>query len=302
MKQKNSVIYLASSFAILFWGMSYLWTDKLISLGISVFYFVFVRILLAGIVMFMFNAATSKVVSIQRKDIPKFLMLSFCEPLVYFICETYGLKETGSPTLSAMIIATIPIFSIGAGILFFKEKINKINIIGIILSLTGIVMVAMAKGELGENFIWGVVLLLIAVLSEVGHASFTKSLAKTYSSQTIVMYQFLIGSVYLLPFFLWKGLDDFDPAVYMSAEVWNPILCLAILCSSLSFTLWVSTIKTLGVAKSSIFSALIPVVSAIIAWLIGREVLTARQWIGIAISAIGVVMSQYTLSEKSQRH
>ena len=295
MRQKKSVIYIASMFAILFWGMSYLWTDKLISLRIPVFYFVFVRILLAGIVMFMFNASTSKVIGIRRKDLPKFLMLSFCEPLIYFICETYGLKETGSPTLSAMIIATIPIFSIGAGILFFKEKINRVNIVGIVLSLTGIIMVAMAKGDVGDNFIWGIILLLIAVLSEVGHASLTKSLAKTYSSQTIVMYQFLIGAVYLLPFFIWKGLDGFEASVHLSADVWYPILCLAILCSSLSFTLWVSTIKTLGVAKSSIFSALIPVVSAIIAWLIGREVLSARQWIGIVVSAIGVVMSQYTL-------
>ena len=299
MRQKKSVIYIASTFAILFWGMSYLWTDQLISLGIPVFYFVFVRILLAGIVMFMFNAAISKVVTIRRRDLPKFLMLSFCEPLIYFICETYGLKETGSPTLSAMIIATIPIFSIGAGIIFFKEKINKINIIGIVLSLTGILMVAMAKGAVGENFILGIILLLIAVISEVGHASLTKSLAGTYSSQTIVMYQFLIGSVYLLPFFIWKGLDGFEPSIHLSADVWAPILCLAILCSSLSFTLWVSTIKTLGVAKSSIFSALIPVVSALIAWFIGREVLSARQWAGIAISAVGVVLSQYTL--KSSR-
>lgn len=300
MRQKKSVIYIASAFAILFWGMSYLWTDQLISLGIPIFYFVFVRILLAGIVMFMFNAAISKVVTIRYRDLPKFLMLSFCEPLIYFICETYGLKETGSPTLSAMIIATIPIFSIGAGIIFFKEKINKINIIGIVLSLTGIVMVAMAKGAVGENFILGIILLLIAVISEVGHASLTKSLAGSYSSQTIVMYQFLIGSVYLLPFFIWKGLDGFEPSIHLSADVWAPILCLAILCSSLSFTLWVSTIKTLGVAKSSIFSALIPVVSALIAWLIGREILSARQWTGIAISAVGVVLSQYTLKSSGK--
>jgi drug/metabolite transporter (DMT)-like permease len=58
--------------------------------------------------------------------------------------------------------------------------------------------------------------------------------------------------------------------------------------------LWVGTIKTLGVAKSSIFSALIPVAAALIAWLIGREALNTRQWIGIVISAVGVIMSQYT--------
>lgn len=298
MKQHKTVIYIASVFAILLWGMSYLWTDQLINRGVPIFYFVFVRIFLAGIVLFLFNTASSRIKGIKRKDLPKFLALSFCEPFIYFICETFGLRETGSPTLSAIIIATIPIFSIFAGMLFFKERISRLNVAGILMSLVGIVMVAKGNGTLGENFVWGIILLLIAVISEVGHASLTKSLSGTYSSQIIVMYQFLIGSVYLLPLFLWKGLDGFDPARYFSVDVWHPVLCLSVLCSSLAFTLWVGTIKTLGVAKSSIFSALIPVVSALIAWLIGREMLSTNQWIGIGISAFGVIMSQYTSSRK----
>lgn len=291
------LIYISSLFAITLWGMSYIWTDKLIALNIPIFYFVFVRILLAGLVLFLFNAAYGRIKRIQKKDLPKFLLLAFFEPFIYFICETYGLKETGSPTLSAMIIATIPIFSIGAGILFFKEKVNFINVIGILFSLVGIVMVAMAKGELGENFIWGVVLLLIAVIAEVGHASVTKSLSSNYSSQVIVMYQFLIGSIYLFPLFLWKGIGDFSVETYFSPEVWYPLICLSILCSSLAFSLWVSTIKSLGVAKSSIFSALIPVAAAIIAWILGHEMLNSRQWIGIAVSTLGVIMSQYTIKQ-----
>ena len=290
--------YIASIFAITLWGMSYIWTDRLIVLNIPIFYFVFVRILLAGIVLFLFNTAYGRIKHIQKQDLPKFLLLAFFEPFIYFICETYGLKVTGSPTLSAMVIATIPIFSIGAGILFFKEKVNFINIIGILFSLVGIVMVAMAKGELGEKFIWGIVLLLIAVIAEVGHASITKSLSGNYSSQIIVMYQFLIGSIYLFPLFLTKGLNGFNAEVYFSPEAWYPLICLAILCSSLAFSLWVSTIKNLGVAKSSIFSALIPVAAAVIAWVLGHEYLNSRQWIGIFVSTIGVIMSQYTIKNQ----
>lgn len=289
--------YIASTFAILLWGMSYIWTDKLIAQNIPIFYFVFVRIFLAGVILFLFNTAYTRIKRIQKQDFPKFLLLAFFEPFIYFICETFGLKLTGSPTLSALVIATIPIFSIGAGIVFFKERINIVNIIGILFSLVGIVMVAMAKGELGDNFIWGVVLLLIAVISEVGHASITKSLAGNYSSQIIVMYQFLIGSVYLFPLFIWKGIDGFSIETHFSPEVWYPIICLAVLCSSLAFSLWVSTIKSLGVAKSSIFSALIPVAAAIIAWILGHEMLNDRQWIGIAISSFGVVLSQYTMKK-----
>lgn len=298
-KPSKVLIYIASIFAITLWGMSYIWTDKLIAQGIPIFYFVFVRIFMAGIILFLFNTAYARIKRIQKQDLGKFLLLAFFEPFIYFICETYGLKETGSPTISAMVIATIPIFSIGAGILFFKEKVNVVNVIGILFSLIGIVMVAMAKGDLGENFIWGIVLLLIAVIAEVGHASITKSLSGNYSSQIIVMYQFLIGSIYLLPLFIWKGLDGFSVETHMTPEVWYPIICLAVLCSSLAFSLWVSTIKNLGVAKSSIFSALIPVAAAIIAWILGHEFLNSRQWAGIAISTLGVILSQYTSGKQA---
>lgn len=293
------LVYVAPISAITLWGMSYLWTNRLIELQIPIFYFVFVRILMAGLILFLFNAAYGRIKRIRKQDVPKFLILAFFEPFIYFLCETYGIKLTGSPTLSALVIATIPIFSIGAGVIFFKEKINAVNIFGITLSLVGILMVAMSKGELGENFMWGVVLLLLAVLSTVGHSSITKSLTSNYSSQVIVMYQFLIGSAYLFPLFLWKGLDGFNTETYFSAEAWYPIICLAVLCSSLAFSLWVSAIKSLGVAKSSIFSALIPVVAAIIAWILGHEFLNTRQWTGICISTVGVILSQLTIRKKS---
>ena len=291
---KKSYIYIVSAFAIALWGMSYIWTDTLIAHDIPVFYFIFVRIFIAGFMLFLFNAASGKSMAIQKKDWPKFLALALCEPFIYFIFETYGLKFTGSPTISAMVIATIPIFSVGAGIVFFKEKINLINIAGILLSLVGIIMVAMAKGEVGEHLVIGILFLLVAVIAEVGHASLTKSLSGNYAAQVIVMYQFLSGSIYLLPLFLWNGLDGFNRELYFSAEVVYPIICLAVLCSSMAFSLWVSTIKVLGVAKSSIFSALIPVVAAMIAWALGHEILNLRQWGGIAISTLGVILSQYS--------
>ena len=293
-KPSLTLTYIASMFAIILWGMSYIWTDRLIDLGIPVFCFVFVRILIAGLVLFLFNTAYGRIKRIQKEDWPKFLILALCEPFIYFICETVGLKLTGSPTISAMMIATIPIFSIGAGMVFFKEKVNAVNVIGILFALVGIVMVAMAHGEVGEHFVWGLLLLLIAVIAEVGHASLTKTLAGNYPSQIIVMYQFLIGSVYLFPLFLWKGIEGFNFSLWFGAEIWLPLICLAILCSSLAFSLWVSTIKNLGVAKSSIFSALIPVVAALIAWVLGHEILNARQWGGIAVSTLGVILSQYT--------
>ena len=297
----NFLTYLLSLTAITLWGASYIWSNCLISRGVSIFYFVFVRIAIAGLLLLAFNAASHKFQTIRKKDLPWFLILALCEPFIYFLFETYGIKLTGSPTLSAMTVATIPIFSIFAGVVFFREKICGLNIFGIFLSLGGIILVAMAKGELGEHFIAGVIFLLIAVIAEVCHASITKKLSDRYTSQNIVMYQFLIGSVYLLPLFIFKGLEDFDAAVYLSWDTWRPVLCLAVLCSSIAFSLWVGTIKKLGVAKSSIFTALIPVASAIIAWVCGHELLNLRQWFGVALCTVGVILSQVTVKAHAKK-
>ena len=88
-----------------------------------------------------------------------------------------------------------------------------------------------------------------ANLLGLGNASVTKILSTRYDPAVIVMYQFLIGSVYLLPLFVHRGLVGFDASLYLSWKVWKPILCLAILCSGAAFSLWANTIKHLVVAS-----------------------------------------------------
>lgn len=298
----KAVVYLLSVLAIVLWGMSYIWSDRLIALGVPISYFVPIRIFVAGIILLLFNILTKNFRLIARKDIWKFLLLALFEPLIYFFCETYGIKETGSPTISAMIIASVPIFSVGAGALFFKERISVLNGFGIAVTLGGICLVLLTQGGnegVPQNFILGVILLMIAVFSEVGHASLTKLLADGYKPQVIVMYQFLIGTVYFLPFFLTRGIENFD-ARLVSWEVLEPILCLAVLCSSLAFSLWAMAIKKLGVGKSSVFLAMMCVATALVAEVIGREHLSLLQWAGVAIAVIGIVLSQYCCTKKSE--
>lgn len=291
----KAVVYLLSVLAIVLWGMSYIWSDRLIALGVPISYFVPLRIFVAGIILLLFNILTKNFRPIARKDIWKFLLIALFEPLIYFFCETYGIKETGSPTISAMIIASVPIFSVGAGALFFKERISILNGFGIAVTLAGICLVLLKQGGdegVPQNFILGVVLLMIAVFSEVGHASLTKLLADGYKPQVIVMYQFMIGTVYFLPFFLTRGIENFD-ARLVSWEVLEPILCLAVLCSSLAFSLWAMAIKKLGVGKSSVFLAMMCVATALVAEVIGREHLSLLQWLGVLIAVLGIVLSQY---------
>lgn len=285
-------VYAATLVAVTLWGMSYLWSDRLIHFGIPVEYFVFIRVLAAGVLLLLFNLCCGYSLRMRLHDLGTFALLALCEPLIYFVCETYGIKFTASPTYSALIIAMTPVVAFAAGVLFFKEKMTRLNVIGILICLGGLFLVTWCSSSVGDKFFLGVLLLLIAVFAEVGQASFTKILAAGYKPSVIVMYQFLIGSVFLLPLFLSRGLESFTSQVYFSWEVVRPILCLAVLCSSVAFSLWAVTVKHLGVAKSSIFQAMIPVVTALIGVLLGHEILTGLQWAGIAVSCIGLICTQ----------
>ena len=291
-------VYLYSAAAVILWGLSYIWSDKLLSQGIPIEYFVFIRVLFAGTILLILNLALGVDIRIHKKDLHKFLLLAMCEPLIYFTCETYGIALTESPTYSAMIIASTPIVALFAGTLFFKEKMSLANIAGVLVCIGGIMLMTFNSSKVGSNFVLGVILLVIAVLAEVGQASCTKWLAGSYKPQVITMYQFIIGGAYLTPVFFLKGLNTFDPAIYLSWNVWEPILCLAILCSCLSFTLWVSSIKHLGVARSAVLQSIIPVVTAIAGIILGSEILSKLQWLGVAIASSGVILSQLKIRKK----
>lgn len=285
-------VYLISAAAIILWGLSYIWSDELIKQAIPVEYFVFIRVVIAAIILFLINLVWGEDMHIRRKDLPKFLLLSLCEPFVYFICETYGIFLTESPTYSALIIASTPIFSLLVGTLFLREKLTLINVLGLFISVLGLVFVTFQASSVGRYFVLGAILLFVAVLAEVGHASCTKLLSDNYRPLVITMYQFSFGAVFLLPLFIFKGLRDFD-MYYLSWQVIGPIVSLAVFCSAMAFSLWVSTIKSLGVAKSSIFLAMIPIVTAVAGVITGVEILSHTQWIGIGVCCAGVILSQW---------
>lgn len=292
MKGKLIYPYLAAMLTVMLWAMSYIWSDRLLELEIPVEFFVPVRILAAGLLLLCINLLTGQSIKMRGKDALKFILLALCMPLIYFIAETYGLQFTGSPTITSLVVATNPLFAMAAGMLIFKESFSKVNILGVFITLAGLWLVTFTCTETGPLFWVGIAILFIAVISEVSQISFTKSLSQTYSPSVIVMWQFLLGAVFFVPLFLSKGITNFEPSLYLSWKVLYPTLALAILCSATAFTSWAYAIGRLGVARTSVFLAVVPLVTAVLAFVLGEETLSGIQWAGLAIGMAGIYMTQ----------
>ena len=284
--------YLCAMLTVALWAMSYIWSDRLLALHIPVEFFVPVRTLMAGVLLWGINLVTAQKMRIRRQDAWRFGLLALCMPLVYFIAETYGLQFTESPTITSLIIATNPLFAMAAGIFIFREDFSKLNILGVVITLVGLWLVAYSRSHTGPLFWLGIAILFIAVISEVSQIAFTKHLSAHYAPSVIVMYQFLLGAVLFIPLFATKGLQSFTPSLYLSWSVLYPTLALALLCSATAFTSWAYAIGKLGVARTSVFLAVVPLVTALLAWVLGEETLKPLQWAGLAVGIVGIYLTQ----------
>ena len=289
---KTFLAYLAAMLTVTLWAMSYIWSDRILDAGIPVEFFVPIRMFAAGVFLFIVNVATGQKMKMRKQDWWMFVLLALCMPFTYFIAETYGLKFTESPTITSLVIATNPLFAMAAGMLIFKENFSRLNILGVFITLAGLALVTYTREETGALFIVGILILFIAVISEVSQIAFTKKLSDHYSPSVITMYQFLFGAVLFLPLFLTKGIQDFEPHLYLSWKVMYPTLALALLCSATAFTSWAYAISKLGVARTSVFLAIVPIVTALLAFIFGEERLSLIQWAGLAVGMIGIYLTQ----------
>ena len=297
---KSFKVYAATLLAITFWGLSFIWSNRLVQQGIPVEYFLPIRIFIAACILLVINIVMGYSMKIHRRDFLTFLMLAVCEPFIYFFCETYGIQFTGSPTISSLVIASTPVVALVAGVVFFKEHIGWQHIVGMAICLAGLILVTEAQKSTSRLFVFGIIVLVLAVFAEVGYAVFTKALSGGYKPTVIVMYQFFIGSIFFLPLFLTRGMENYVDEVYNSWELfWKPLLCLAVLCSTLAFTMWAYAIQGLGVAKSSVFQALNPVITALAGFVLGDEVLCGWQWIGLVVAVGGVILTQLDFGSKA---
>lgn len=274
---------------MLFWSASFIWyKEAYVYLGpITLIFF---RMIVASIFLFGLSAALKQLERIKRKDIKYFILLAFIEPLLYFLGESHGMMLVSS-TLGSVIISTIPLFTPFAALLFYREKISWIKLAGVSISFAGVLIVVIGKGFQLIAPIEGIALMFLAVFAAVGHSIMIVFLIPKYKVFTIILAQSFVGALYFLPIFIFTELGDIR-LIQWDWAVIAPIIKLGIFPSSLSFILYIRTVRSLGITRSNVFISFIPVFTAIMAYFILEEEMTPGKILGILIVLTGLLVTQ----------
>ncbi len=283
--------YFAAILAIVLWGFSFVWTNILLNYNVPVFTFLFIRLAIAGLLLFVVSKCMGKLQKVDKKDYKWLFCMAFSEPFIYFIGESYGMLATNSATVAAVIIATIPVFCLIVERIAWGIKFNIYKVLGIVITIPGILMVVFQDGAISVEHAYGILLLFLAVAAATSFSCFVKKLSGKYNSFTITTYQFVIGALLFFPFFLIWGLPGLTPQ-FFTFKILSPLITLAVLCSCVAFLCWVNVIGKLGIARANIFSALIPAVSAVGASMLGQEGMPVIRIAGITVVICGVILAQ----------
>lgn len=236
----------------------------------------------------------------EKKDIPIFLLGGILQPFLYFIFETYTYQSFSSPTIAEAMLSMQPVLAPIFAFILLREHITRNNIIGILLSTIGVLILLLVGTEnfaLGNP--WGILLAFLTVSMSVGYSIVLRRIPEQYSPLTIVFY---VQTISLVLFYILWGGDLFlnssslnSPLSSFNSQLLLPVLSvlyLAIFASVAAFILFCYTVRQIGVTRANLFNNIRPVFTALLMLLIFNEQLPVWKWIGIIIIIIGLFISQ----------
>ena len=199
-----------------------------------------------------------------------------------------------SDAINLALIGTTssPIISVILAAIFLKERISLLRIIGMIISLAGVLFL-LSKGSWQNlyqfSFSAGDWWVLAAAISFAIYNTLVKKKPVTMNSLHFLWFLFFAGTVILLPFYLWeyRTVGGFEPNI----KNLSVILYLTLGASVICFIIWNKAIARIGSARTALFGNLIPVFSTIEAVLILHEKVNFVQLLSFALVILGLFIA-----------
>lgn len=215
---------------------------------------------------------------------PAFIALGLLGVAGNFGLQNIGLAYTGAAD-AALIIALTPVAIAALAAVFLGERLVRRQLIGIGVSICGVVLITGAAGELSAAAVLGDLLIAASTLAWAGYTLLGKRLAPRYTAGTIATAGIGWGVVFLLPLAVVEALLVSPPELSLLGAA--ALAYLGIAASAAPFLLWNYALNAVGASVAGTFLNLIPVFGVAFALLAG-ESLSPVQLAGGAAVGLGV--------------
>ena len=292
MFSKNKIAYIFLIFATLFWSGNFIVGKAASLFEIPPFTLNFYRWLFAWLILAPFTLKEIfKKKNYILRNINLILILGITSITVFNSIVYYSLNFT-QVISGVLMISTIPVMIIFFCWIFKIERTNFYQILGVIFSLLGVVVIV-TEADLGKllnlNFNKGDLWMVVAMFSWAMYSALLRK--KKFELSQISFLQTIIsaGLILLLPAYLIELALGYRLNIHLQFIL---TLSYVVLFPGLaSFFFWIKGISIIGSNRAGIVLHLMPIFSTVMAILIFKEKFMTFHLIGALLIVTGIILS-----------
>lgn len=287
---KSKVIpYLEVTFAVVVWGGTFIAT-KIALREVSPATIVWLRFAMGTVILGAVVVARRQFALPEKREWLYLAMLGFIGVTFHQWLQATGL-QTAKATTTAWIVATTPVFIAILGWLVLKERLNGIQISGVVLAALGVLLIV-SKGNLsalfaGEAGAFGDLLIFISALNWAVYTILSRRELARHPAARMMFFVMLLGWLFTN---IW--IFGFGPGTSeiknLTTSGWNAVLVLGIFGSGLAYIAFYDALQAIPASQLGAFFNIEPLVTALLAAFMIDEAITAISLIGGAIIILGV--------------
>jgi drug/metabolite transporter (DMT)-like permease len=287
----NRLKFTASMYAMMsisFWGVSFVSTKAVLEI-LDPYSLLVIRFGIGALFLFLLLLMQRYSLLVSIKYIPHLMILGILGVFVHQLLQATALLTIDASS-AGWLISFSPIFTVILSILFLHEKMSIMKSIGIVLAITGVILVTTTRSgqslQLSMNI--GFLLMLLSTLNWAVYSVLLKSLKIPYPPIVVTFYMCLLGLILTTPLIIrnrgWETLS------LLNHSEWAHLLFLGVFVSGIAYWYWAKALEILEASKVSMFLYLEPIATLITAVLLLNEKVFLISVVGGIIIIIGVII------------
>ena len=253
-------------------------------------------IVLAILLPFVLGSLRSKFKTLTATDWKILWALGLTGGGLHLALQWLGLHYT-TATSGILYLSTSPIFILLMAAPLAAERIGLRQWAGVLLSFSGVAMIA-TRGELGWlSFNVGDLMALASMMMWAGYTVFLRVRRDPLNTAELIVVVCALGLVFMSPWLAWEIL--FNRKIDLSFAGALAVLYSAIGSMLLAYAGWSYVVTRLGAARAGVTMHLMPAMGVALAALFLGEYPRWFHFAGIALILTGVALSSFRASSAS---
>ena len=288
MKNSSTKAIICAALGNIIWGFSFLLTKVGLSAVPDPSVMLAHRFLISSLVMGSIILFGKNKISFKNKNWKPIALLLLLQ-VSYYLLETYGVLYTNA-TISGLVLAVVPVVTIGTGALFLREYPTRRQALFCIVPVAGVIIMTVSGKELGVIQPIGILFLVLTLLASAFFKTVNRSASKEFSPFERT---FLVLSVSAV-FFSVLGMNkvNWDMGSFVAPLLqWKyllSVLGLSLLCSIGANLLVNYAAGKMSVFKVASFGALSTLCSTVAGIVFLHEPVSVPLLVGAALILVGI--------------